>query len=146
MTPAEMRAALAATLESQPHSVAVTLRYNDWPISPDRLRRDLRCLHGRLDRQIYGPRYHLSKTRTAGWFVLEKPDCSPHWHGGLDLAPEHAALFTSMLDGGLWKTIAGQNADHNIKTYWPGWAGYAIKSLRDTSRLILCDDFIPVLG
>lgn len=97
MLTCDQRAAAAETLERRPSTVAVTLRYNLWPVTMDRVRRDMRTLHAHIDRAIYGRRFHKSRRRTPGWYVTEKMDCSPHLHGALYLPPDHAETFDGLM-------------------------------------------------
>lgn len=146
MLTAEMKSALAATLESRPSTLAITLRYNDVNVSLDKIRHDIRSLHARIDRQIFGRRFHLSTIRTQGWFIVEKLADAPHLHGALTLSPANSDMFSAMLDTGTWKAVAGLNAEHKVERYGRGWATYATKSILDTSHLILCGDFTPSRG
>lgn len=144
MLTSAQRDAVAATLERLPATLAVTLRYNDWPISLDRIRRDIRTLHAHLDRRLYGRRFHLSPNRTAGWWVIEKIDCSPHLHGGIDLTMDQQAIFRDMLDFKCgWERIAGVKAEHDVRHYCNTWAKYSTKSLTDMAYVITAADFWP---
>lgn len=139
LTPAH-RDAIALVLDRRPATLAVTLRYNDWPISLDRIRRDISKLHVHLDRRLYGRRFHLSSRRTSAWWIAEKMDCSPHLHGAMNLTPDHAACFADMLSEGLWKRIAGMRAEHDTRLYVSGWSKYATKIMTDMGHLILSED------
>lgn len=144
MLTSAQRDAVAETLARQPMSLAVTLRYNDWPISLDKIRRDIRTLHAHLDRRLYGRRFHLSRERSFGWWVIEKIDFSPHLHGAIDLTTAQQAIFVDMLDHKCgWERIAGLKAEHDVRHYCDTWAKYATKSLTDMAYVIMSADFLP---
>ncbi|MFC7544358.1 hypothetical protein ACFQU2_39865 [Siccirubricoccus deserti] len=56
--PAALWRARVEMLGQERWSFALTLAYNDWPISRDRMRRDLRALHCIVDRNLFGTRFH----------------------------------------------------------------------------------------
>ena len=134
------RAAWAAILESLPSTVALTLTYNNTPVGMERIRADLRKFHCHLDRELFGRRFHLH-TRTVGWFVVEKLDDNPHVHAGLCLHASGVIVLDKMLEGGLWNRFAGLPADHDCQEYRQGWASYAVKSLQDSSTILMTADF-----
>jgi hypothetical protein len=144
MTP-EIRKAYADTLEAQAKwQCALTLVYNEWPVSMDRIKQDLRGLHRMVDRQLLGRRFHLRPMheRSQMWAVVEKSDTYAHVHAAWKLPPPHGiSELKRMLDGGLWLTFA-PNGGYDCQEYKSGWSGYATKSLQDTTDIIDSADFL----
>jgi hypothetical protein len=144
MTP-EIRKAYADTLEAQAQwQCALTLVYNEWPVSMDRIKRDLRVFHRIVDQKLLGRRFHLRQAheRSQMWAVVEKSDTYAHIHAGWKLpSPHDASELEAMLAGGLWLTFA-PNGEYNIQEYKFGWAGYATKSLQDTADIIDSAEFL----
>jgi hypothetical protein len=131
-----LRAELAVHLERQPSTVALTLVYNDPSIPLDRIRRDLRAVHARLDRRLYGCRFHLrpAAQRTRYWATVELLDDYPHVHVGW-LLPDGGAVLRDMLDAGLW-TMCAPAGTYDVQRYRHGWATYAVKCLTTTDHVI----------
>ena len=144
MTP-DIRKAYADTLETQAQwQSALTLVYNEWPVSMDRIKQDLRGLHRMVDQQLLGRRFHLRTIheRSQMWAVVEKSDTYAHVHAAWKLPPPHdISKLEAMLAGGLWLTFAPRG-EYDIQEYKFGWAGYATKSLQDTADIIDSADFI----
>lgn len=136
-TVAELRIGMAQHLEQHGATVAVTLVYNDVGISVDRIRADLRTVHGRLDRRLYGPRYHLraASQRSRWWAVAEMIADYPHVHVGWTLHGDQVATLSAMLDAGLWRRCA-PGGTWDVQPYRPGWAGYAVKALTTSDHVI----------
>jgi hypothetical protein len=145
MITTDIRTAYANTLENQAQwQAALTLVYNEWPVSADRIKQDLRILHRMVDQQLLGRRFHLRPIheRSQMWAVIEKSDTYAHVHAAWKLpAPYDISRLEAMLAGGLWLTFA-HKGEYNIQQYRFGWAGYATKSLQDTIDIIDSADFL----
>lgn len=141
------REAMVAFLASIPSTLSVTLRYNAPTITLDRIRRDLRDLHAKVDRAVLGKRFNTSDQRSSYWAVVEKLDTNPHVHAGWRFPTlDHARHLVFMLDGAeLWRNRYAPGGTHDVQLYRPndyrfgtgGWAGYACKALWSTDHVIL---------
>jgi hypothetical protein len=139
-----LRQGYARLLENMASDAALSLTYNEWPISVDRIRRDLRGLHARVDRQLLGRRFHLRPPlqRSQVWAVIEKIDSYPHMHCGWGLphASSMGDLF-HLFEGGIWSTMAPRGG-YDIHEYRHGWGTYATKNLSDTLYIIDSAEFL----
>lgn len=137
-TVAELRVGMARHLENLDATVALTLTYNDIAISLDRIRADLRAVHGRLDRRLYGTRFHLRPPgqRTRWWAVVEQLRDYPHIHTGWSLRTDQEAVLSAMLDDGLWRRFA-PGGTWNLQPYRTGWASYAAKCLTTSDHVLI---------
>ena len=119
MTP-EIRKAYADNLEDQAQwQCALTLVYNEWPVSMDRIKHDLRGIHRIVDHTLLGRRFHLRppQARSWMWAVVEKTDTYAHVHAGWKLPDPHGINeLRRMLDGGLWLTFA-PNGGYDLQEY-----------------------------
>jgi hypothetical protein len=125
-------------LATLPTTLAVTLRYASAPITVDKIRHDLRDIHARVDRKLFGRDFHLSATRSSYWGVIEALDTNPHVHVGWHF-PDDAGAQTldDLLRDGLWQRRYAPGGTHDVQTHRSGWAGYACKTLRSSDHVIL---------
>lgn len=136
----ETRKAMAETLNLIGASVAVTLVYNDHRPTLERMQRDLRALHGRVDRALLGRNYNRlpASSRTTGWAVCEGIGTHPHLHVGWKLpAGGDAALLAAIINR-VWRTRKFAPAGSvKISACDEGWAGYAVKELTTSDHVFL---------
>jgi hypothetical protein len=145
--PNALRDAQISFLASHPWSHALTLSYNDWPVSDRRIRCDLRALHARIDRQLLGTRFHLLKPEQRSRFiaVVEGKDYHPHVHIMLQIKPPNrSAEFAAMLHAGLWKRFAPAGSyELSLITDAHGWAAYCLKNFDERDEWISSFEFLP---
>jgi hypothetical protein len=144
MMPPAIREAHAAMLERLASDVALTLVYNDTPISRERIRRDLKSLRNKVDRILLGGRYYKRQPheRSQFWAVVELLDEYPHVHIGWRLPPSYGIDdLAKILAGGLWLTFA-HRGEYNIQEYRYGWAAYATKALTNSHSIVESADFL----
>ena len=136
-----IRTAHAEFLASQPCDAALTLVWNEWPITFDRIKRNLRGLHSFIDRRLLGQRFHKKPNRSQMWAVVELLDQYPHVHAGWKL-PEPFGFddLQHIMATDVWLTFAPRGS-HDIQPHRKGWAGYATKALQDSSQIIVSDEF-----
>ena len=135
----ELRQSYAVLLERQASDAAVTFVWNDSSTaSVEKIKKDLRCIHARVDRQLLGRRFHFRQPNQLSqvWAVIEKLDSYPHVHCGWKM-PEQYGLkdLEKLFSEGLLSNFS-QPIGYDIRKYEAGWGGYATKSLTD-SRYIL---------
>jgi hypothetical protein len=136
---------MAGFLSTLPTTLAVTLRYEIASTTIDKIRRDLRDLHFKVDRKIFGRDFHVSPIRTSYWGVVEKLDISPHVHLGWHF-PEigDAQVLDDFLSSGLWQRRYAVGGTTNVQSHYSGcWADYCCKSLRDSDHVILSGGALP---
>jgi hypothetical protein len=125
-------------LATLPATLAVTLRYASAPITADQIRHDLRDMHAKVDRRLYGRDFHRSPTRSSYWAVVETLDTNPHaqvgWYFPRDA---DARTLDDLLRDGLWQRRYAMGGTHDVQPHRSGWAGYACKALRTTDHVIL---------
>jgi len=125
-------------LATLPATLAVTLRYASPPITMDKIRHDLRDLHAKVDRKLYGRDFHRSPIRSSYWAVVETIDTNPHVHVGWAFPTDaDAQTLDNLLQDGLWQHRYATGGTQNVQPHRSGWAEYACKELRDTDSIIL---------
>jgi hypothetical protein len=136
----ETRKAMAATLNLIGAPIAVTLVYNDHRPSLERMQRDLRELHRRVDRALLGRNYHKlpAASRTSGWAVVEGIGTHPHLHVGWKLPSGGDAATLAEILNRVWRTRKFAPAGTTeISACDDGWAGYACKELTTSDHVFL---------
>jgi hypothetical protein len=135
-------------LASQPWTHALTLVYNDWPISDQRIRHDLRGLYARIDRALFGTRFHRLKLEQRSRFVAvaEGRSHHPHVHSMWEIkSARRSAEFMGMFHAGLWSRFAPAGSFELVPiTDVKGWVAYSLKDFHERDEWISSDEFLPV--
>lgn len=133
-------------LADQRWTHAVTLSYNDWPITAARIRRDLRALYCAVERRLFGTRFHLRPTtaRTRFVFLVEGMQHHPHLHGGWWVPGGQRIVDFAWTIREVWPRLAPAGTR---KLRWMGdrrgWWSYCMKSAAPGSDWIISNEFLP---
>lgn len=131
---------------------ALTLAFNDWPISHDRIRTVLRHLHAAVDRRLFGTRYNQlpHQERTSFAAVIELFDAHPHLHTAWKVCTDRAEQFEELFAGRkppLWTHFApAGTAVLKVITDAQGWTSYLSKHLPGSDSaglLIFSSEHLP---
>ena len=126
---------------------ALHLSYNDWPVRRDRIRRDLRALHARVDRALFGTRFHkksaAERTRFVA-FVEGEDRHHPHVHSVWWVPRQHLLRFAGLFCDGLWSKFAYRGS-HEMTLIHPdrGCWSYSTKRFTAEHEWIWSDEFLP---
>ncbi|GGC55885.1 hypothetical protein GCM10011504_37810 [Siccirubricoccus deserti] len=146
--PAALWRARVEMLGQERWSFALTLAYNDWPISRDRMRRDLRALHCIVDRNLFGTRFHRlpASERTRFVAFVEGEDHHPHLHAGWRVPGGRRLMdFVRLWKvDHIWSRIAPRGSfEIRIPEPGRGWWSYCTKHTTADSEWISSDEFLP---
>ncbi|HEV7456747.1 MAG TPA: hypothetical protein VGN96_08210 [Roseococcus sp.] len=142
------RSALAQFIAAQRPSLALTLCWND-PITPARARIDLRALHARLDRRLFGKRFNARPAAARVWFVaaLENLKANGHAHLAVRVPHGHQDAFVDLVNGfpSIWRSLVTRGS-HDLQPIEcvMRWAAYATKDVTSlVDEWLLSDEFLP---
>jgi hypothetical protein len=127
-----------------------------WPVgSLPRIRHFFRLLHAKVDRRLFGTRFHALPAHRRS-LAIAFPACvniHPHlhalWRVGADRRAAFEALFPEERGASPLKTIlAGVSYRLTPATDLAGWAEYCTKPQHGAAwdDMIISNDFLPMIG
>lgn len=146
--PAALWEARVQWLAQQQWTHAVTLSYNDWPISRARMRANLRDLHGYVDRRLLGTRFHKLPPARRSRFVafVEAEGHHPHLHCGWFVPTGRRVMELARLfrHENVWARFAPAGTfELRIIEQGRGWWSYATKHVTAEDDWFFSEDFLP---
>lgn len=125
----------------------VTLAYNahrrGFQVDLEKVKYDLDRLHGRVDRQLYGPRFYLRRPERRTTYIgcIEHKNINLHVHLAWRVREDKKKIFARAIEE-IWRS-SSPSATVDIKKIsdLAGWASYMTKDINprdpDADRMVI---------